>query len=158
MIWSGSGINHSLILIHKPSIRDSVSAAHTAPSGASSPRPSPCTSIWFTRTGNGNTGVACVAASLRARNSWDSTAARLRTERLCGCWRRGRKRRKPPNVAAIAVLDWKAWPLSKNILVSRVSDPHWFNADPDTDPDPAFFLIADPDPGSGSRVWWSKIE
>ncbi len=28
----------------------------------------------------------------------------------------------------------------------RVSDPHWFNADPDTDPDPAFFLIADPDP------------
>ncbi len=27
-----------------------------------------------------------------------------------------------------------------------------------TDPDPAFFLIADPDPGSGSRVWWSKIE
>ncbi len=30
---------------------------------------------------------------------------------------------------------------------SRVSDPHWFNADPDTDPDPEFFLIADPDPG-----------
>ncbi len=30
---------------------------------------------------------------------------------------------------------------------SRVADPHWFNADPDTDPDPAFFLIADPDPG-----------
>ncbi len=30
---------------------------------------------------------------------------------------------------------------------ARVSDPHWFNADPDTDPDPAFFLIADPDPG-----------
>ncbi len=29
----------------------------------------------------------------------------------------------------------------------RVSDPHWFNADPDTDPDPAFFLIADLDPG-----------
>ncbi len=29
---------------------------------------------------------------------------------------------------------------------TRVSDPHWFNADPDTDPDPAFFLI-DPDPG-----------
>ncbi len=27
----------------------------------------------------------------------------------------------------------------------RVSDPHWFNAD--TDPDPTFFLIADPDPG-----------
>jgi hypothetical protein len=41
-------------------------------------------------------------------------------------------------------------------LKIRVSDPHWFNADPDTDPDPAFFLIADR--GSGSRVWWSKIE
>ncbi len=40
----------------------------------------------------------------------------------------------------------------------RVSDPHWFNADPDTDPDPAFLLIADPDSGSGSRVWWPKIE
>ncbi len=34
----------------------------------------------------------------------------------------------------------------------RVSDPHWFNADPDTDPDPAFFLIADPDSGSGFRI------
>jgi hypothetical protein len=33
---------------------------------------------------------------------------------------------------------------------TRVSDPHLFNADPDTDPDLAFFLIADPD--SGSRV------
>ncbi len=32
----------------------------------------------------------------------------------------------------------------------RVADPHWFNADPDTDPDPAFFLIADPD--SGFRI------
>ncbi len=29
----------------------------------------------------------------------------------------------------------------------RVSDPHLFNADPDTDP--AFFLIADPDPDPG---------
>ncbi len=36
----------------------------------------------------------------------------------------------------------------------RVADPHWFNADPDTDP--AFFLIADPE--SGSRVLWPKIE
>ena len=26
------------------------------------------------------------------------------------------------------------------------------NADPDTDPDPAFFLIADPDSGSGFRI------
>ncbi len=34
----------------------------------------------------------------------------------------------------------------------RVSDPHWFNADPDTDPDPAFFLIADLDSGSGFRI------
>jgi hypothetical protein len=38
------------------------------------------------------------------------------------------------------------------LLCTRVSDPHWFNADPDTDLDPAFFLIADPDPGL------SKIE
>jgi hypothetical protein len=35
---------------------------------------------------------------------------------------------------------------------SRVSDPHGFNADPDTDPDPAFFLIADPDSGSRIRI------
>jgi hypothetical protein len=34
-------------------------------------------------------------------------------------------------------------------VLIRVADPHGFNADPD----PAFFLIADPDPGSGSRVW-----
>jgi hypothetical protein len=27
----------------------------------------------------------------------------------------------------------------------RVVDPHWFTADPEMDPDPAFFLIADPD-------------
>ncbi len=39
-------------------------------------------------------------------------------------------------------------------IFCRVADPHWFNADPD----PAFFLIADPDSGSGSRVWWPKIE
>jgi hypothetical protein len=37
-------------------------------------------------------------------------------------------------------------------IFCRVWDPHCFNADPDTDPDPAFFLIADPDSGSGSRV------
>ncbi len=35
---------------------------------------------------------------------------------------------------------------------TRVSDPHWFNADPDADPDPAFFLIADPDSGSVFRI------
>jgi hypothetical protein len=34
----------------------------------------------------------------------------------------------------------------------RVSDPHLFNADLDTDPDPGFFLIADPDSGSGSQI------
>ncbi len=27
----------------------------------------------------------------------------------------------------------------------RIAEPHWFNADPDTDLDPAFFLIAGPD-------------
>jgi hypothetical protein len=32
-------------------------------------------------------------------------------------------------------------------IMNRVSDPHSFNADPDTDPGLAFFLIADPDPG-----------
>ncbi len=41
---------------------------------------------------------------------------------------------------------------------SRVSYPHWLNPNPDTDPDPAFLLTADPDSGSGSRVWWSNIE
>ncbi len=40
--------------------------------------------------------------------------------------------------------------LLKN-LENRVSDPHWINADPDTVQDPAFFLIADPVSGSGSR-------
>jgi hypothetical protein len=39
-------------------------------------------------------------------------------------------------------------------IFSRVSDPHWFNADPDPDPapDPAIFLISDPDCGSESRI------
>jgi hypothetical protein len=31
-------------------------------------------------------------------------------------------------------------------------------ADPDTDPDPAFFLIADPNSGSGSRVYDLKLK
>ncbi len=44
---------------------------------------------------------------------------------------------------------WERW---RQFHVPRVADPHWFNADPD----PAFFLVADPDPGSGSRVWWGK--
>jgi hypothetical protein len=33
-------------------------------------------------------------------------------------------------------------------MLDRVSDPHRFNADPD----PEFFLIADPDSGSGSPI------
>jgi hypothetical protein len=37
-------------------------------------------------------------------------------------------------------------------LIGRVSDPHRFNAYPDTDPDLAFFLIADRDSGSGSQA------
>jgi hypothetical protein len=36
--------------------------------------------------------------------------------------------------------------------ISASSQGFGFNAEPDTDPDPTFFLIADPDPGSGSRV------
>ncbi len=46
----------------------------------------------------------------------------------------------------------KRFPLYFSSVLIRVSDPHWFNADLDTDPDPAFFLIADPDSGSGSRI------
>ncbi len=38
---------------------------------------------------------------------------------------------------------------------TRVSDPHCFNADPDTDPDPAFFLIADPDSGP---AWYDDLK
>ncbi len=34
----------------------------------------------------------------------------------------------------------------------RVSDLHWFNADLDRDPNPAFFIIADPESGSGSQI------
>ncbi len=41
------------------------------------------------------------------------------------------------------------------IVAARVSDPHWFNADPDTDPDPAFFLIAYPDQDEDS--WSVKL-
>jgi hypothetical protein len=40
---------------------------------------------------------------------------------------------------------WTVIPLH----LARVSDPHWFNADLDP---------ADPDSGSGCRVWWPKIE
>ncbi len=49
-----------------------------------------------------------------------------------------------------------------------VVDPNWFNADPDTDSDPAFFLVADPapdpnadpnpDPVLDQEFWWPKIE
>ncbi len=46
---------------------------------------------------------------------------------------------------------------------TSVADPDIFkqgfgSALINVDPDTAFFLIADPDPGSGSKVWWSKIE
>ncbi len=37
-------------------------------------------------------------------------------------------------------------------------DPGFDDLKLESDPDPAFFIIADPDPGSGSRVWWPKIE
>ncbi len=47
---------------------------------------------------------------------------------------------------------WKPIRSSAASIKSMVADPHWFNADPDTDPDPAIF------PGSGSRVWWPKVE
>jgi hypothetical protein len=33
------------------------------------------------------------------------------------------------------------------VHVTRVADPRCFNVDPDTVSDPAFFIIADPDPG-----------
>jgi hypothetical protein len=39
------------------------------------------------------------------------------------------------------------------VNVPRVVDPHWFNADPD----PAFFLFADPDPVPNPGFWWLKI-
>jgi len=63
-----------------------------------------------------------------------------------------------PHTLLIKFFDMLMW--MGLIFKSRVSDPHWFNADPDTDPDPAFFLFVDPDSGSGSgyRVWWPKIE
>ncbi len=61
----------------------------------------------------------------------------------------------PPYVRIISPREVQTSRWFKAVL-RRVSDPHWFNADPD--PDPAFLLIADPDPGSGSRLWWSKIE
>jgi hypothetical protein len=37
--------------------------------------------------------------------------------------------------------------------ISRVVDPHWFNADPD----PSFFLNVDPDPVPNPGFWWPKI-
>ncbi len=40
------------------------------------------------------------------------------------------------------------------IVSTRVVDLHWFNADPDTVPDPAFFITADPNTG----FWWPKMK
>ncbi len=34
-------------------------------------------------------------------------------------------------------------------LTDSVSDPHCFNADPDANSDPAFYVNADPDPDPG---------
>ncbi len=39
------------------------------------------------------------------------------------------------------------WPtIQYSMKLTRVVDAHWFNADPDTDPDTVFFITADPDP------------
>ncbi len=49
---------------------------------------------------------------------------------------------------------------ASTVMNIRVVDPHWFNADPD----PAFYLIADPDldtdpdPVPNPGFWWSNIE
>ncbi len=53
-------------------------------------------------------------------------------------------------------LKWNTKVKTEKTALCRVSDPHWFNADPD----PAFFLIADPDPVFfliADCVWWPKI-
>ncbi len=46
------------------------------------------------------------------------------------------------------------WLLEQRLL-SQGYDTHWFNAD--LDPDPAFFLNADPDPVPNPGFWWTKI-
>ena len=65
-----------------------------------------------------------------------------------------------PNLEAIEEIPKHSFELES--LKIRVSDPHWFNEDPISDPDPAFFLIADPDSGSGSRKLkienWKKLQ
>ncbi len=53
---------------------------------------------------------------------------------------------------------WKVHlPCRMESPTNRVVDPHWFNADPDTDTDTAFFLIADPDSVPNPGFWWLKI-
>ncbi len=63
-----------------------------------------------------------------------------------------------PNLVNLMLLlaDPKHWLSQRHIAQSRVVDPHWFNADRD----PAFFLIAGPDPDSvrSPGVWWPKID
>ncbi len=44
------------------------------------------------------------------------------------------------------LVHFKMSPLTHSSAFARVADPYCFNADPDTEPDPAFFLIANPDP------------
>jgi len=65
------------------------------------------------------------------------------------------------------LMSWSTWPCQPASLpqwpgwteLCRVVDPYWFNADPD----PAFFLIADPDtdpapdPVPNTGFWWPKI-
>jgi hypothetical protein len=49
----------------------------------------------------------------------------------------------------------------EKVKKTRVVDPHWFNADPDTRYGSGysiFFLIADPDPVSDPGFWRPKIE
>jgi hypothetical protein len=41
------------------------------------------------------------------------------------------------------------------IVIVSVSDPHWLYADPDTNPDPAFYKNADPDSG---KNWTTFFE
>ncbi len=87
----------------------------------------------------------------------------------CCCWRRWPHqgswgwRSLPPL--------WKGWPCclntNKSVNMTSISlQPVLririgFNADPETDPDPAFFVNADPDTDTDSdpdpRFWWPKI-
>jgi hypothetical protein len=47
--------------------------------------------------------------------------------------------------------------LTKSVIVVH-PNIHRFNADPDTDSDPAFFLIADPDPDPNDQNWKKNVD